>query len=428
MANSNSFLLRQISQIRTGGIRVLSQKVVRLILELVSWPLVILFVLVIRIIKPLVLIRTNSLFSSRIGGIAPWPEIYLCEKDAKIGFPNKRFIDIWYHGEKPCNKQIAKMWERTITIYPRWLMSRVAKAHRLMPGGAQFIMPHTSTYDLDKNGLLRKSAQHIKWTNKELQKGAQELRKLGVPDNCEFVCLIVRDNAYLDWWRPNESWDYFNYRNGNIDNYVLAAEALAERGIYTIRMGAKVEKKIPTTNKFVIDYASDGFRTDFMDIFLGAHCKFAISTPVGLDEVSRLFRRPIIYVDFINWILQLRRGYLSIGKHYFDKNTERQLTWRQILEFEKRPDYSFEVKFYDDNAIYPEFNTPEEIRDVVLEMDDLLNIDWVETDFDRELQNQFWSIFEEYNAPLITYGVNYGKGISSISAKYLRDNHQWFLA
>lgn len=428
MTNPNSFIQRQIQQIGTGGIKVLWRKLARLIFEGFVWPIALIATLLIRILEPFILIRTNSLFSSRIGGLSAWTDIYLCEKDAKYGFPTKRFIDIWYHGEKPCNEQMAKMWERTITIFPRWLMSRIAKVQKNLPGGARFLIPPTWSFDPDERALLRRTQPHVQWTDREVIRGWKNIEKLGIAKGENFVCLIVRDNAYLNWWRPNETWAHFDYRNGDIDNYVLAAEALATRDIYTVRMGVKIEKRIPSNNPFVIDYASDGLRTDFMDIFLCAHCKFAIATPVGLDEVQRLFRRPIVRTDFINWRHQINRGDLSIGKHHLDSTRNYQLTWREILELETRSDYSFEVKFYDTNKIKPVYNSPQELLDIVLEMDDRLNHTWVETDFDRELQNRFWTILEESNAQKPGYGVNYGRGISTVSAKYLRDNHQWFLA
>ena len=107
-----------------------------------------------------------------------------------------------------------------------------------------------------------------------------------------FVCLFVRDSAYLAELYK-DSYNYHNYRNTDIQNYALVAYELAERGFYVIRMGEIVNKALMVDHTKVIDYAWNGMRSDFMDIYLSAKCDFAISTGTGMCEVSRNFRRPM---------------------------------------------------------------------------------------------------------------------------------------
>ena len=106
------------------------------------------------------------------------------------------------------------------------------------------------------------------------------------------MCLFVRDSAYLAELYK-DSYNYHNYRNVDIQNFALVAYELAERGFYVIRMGVKVSKAFMVDHPKVIDYAWNGMRSDFMDIYLSAICDFAISTGTGLCEVSRIFRRPM---------------------------------------------------------------------------------------------------------------------------------------
>jgi putative glycosyltransferase (TIGR04372 family) len=69
---------------------------------------------------------------------------------------------------------------------------------------------------------------------------------------------------------------------------------------YTVfRMGAIVNAPLNSKHPRVIDYATNGMRTEFLDIFLGAHCTFCISTGSGWDSVPTIFRRPILFVNLL---------------------------------------------------------------------------------------------------------------------------------
>jgi putative glycosyltransferase (TIGR04372 family) len=64
-------------------------------------------------------------------------------------------------------------------------------------------------------------------------------------------------------------------------------------------MGALVKEPLVSRNPKVIDYASNGMRTEFLDVFLGAHCNFCISTGSGWDSIPTIFRRPIMFVNHL---------------------------------------------------------------------------------------------------------------------------------
>ena len=69
---------------------------------------------------------------------------------------------------------------------------------------------------------------------------------------------------------------------------------------YTVfRMGALVKEPLVSKHPRVIDYATNGMRTEFLDIFLGAHCTFCVSTGSGWDSVPTIFRRPTMFVNHL---------------------------------------------------------------------------------------------------------------------------------
>ena len=83
---------------------------------------------------------------------------------------------------------------------------------------------------------------------------------------------------------------------------------------------AHVNSTFNNGNPMIIDYANYGMRTEFLDIYLGAHCDFCISTSAGWDAIPLIFRRPIVYapVTPLGYIFSFSDRYSAITKHHFD--------------------------------------------------------------------------------------------------------------
>ena len=134
-------------------------------------------------------------------------------------------------------------------------------------------------------------------------------------------------------WSKNKDWSYHSYRDSDIANYVSAAEKLAEMGYTVFRMGALVNKSLNSMHPMVIDYATNGMRSEFLDLFLGAHCTFCVSTGSGWDEIPRIYNRPIMYVNCVPTIGQnlISRELLLYPKQLLSTNMHRVLTLNEML-------------------------------------------------------------------------------------------------
>ena len=99
-------------------------------------------------------------------------------------------------------------------------------------------------------------------------------------------------------------------------------------------MGAKVEKKFNSTNPMIIDYATNGMRTELLDIYLCSACSFAISTSLGIDSLIDVYRKPLLLTNFIpvGDLRYERENVLTIFKHHFSKLLNRNLTFREIAD------------------------------------------------------------------------------------------------
>ena len=255
--------------------------------------------------------------------------------------------------------------------------------------------------------------------------GQDGLRRLGIPEGAEYICLIVRDSRYLEEFLPNTNWGYHEFRDANVQNYGLAAIELANRGYYVIRMGASVREPIRVSHERVIDYAAIGMRTDFMDIYLGGTCKLAITSGTGWDAVPTIFRRPVVYTDFVplGYLHTYRVGALSLAKHFFSERLGRRLTLRE--SFDADVGYQLYTSEYLDRGIRLENNSPEEIRDAAVEMQERIDGTWRPQAGDNELQARLWEIYPL--DAIASYNGNrlHGRNLSRYSAHFLRDNAWW---
>jgi len=227
-------------------------------------------------------------------------------------------------------------------------------------------------------------------------------------------------------------WSYQYFRNYNIDDFVLAAEELTKRGYYVLRMGVVVNKPINSNNPKIIDYANSNLRSDFMDIYLGAKCSFCLSTKFGFDELPQIFNRPLAVVNNapVGDIHAHREDYIVMIKHHVLKKEKRRLTLSEI--FSNGVAFTDNIKFFDQKGIELVDNTPEEIRDVAIEMVEKLEFNQKLNPEDEELQKTFRRLFAS-NIKRFNYHKNYYRKFygsdpkikSSISTKFLRENKNW---
>ena len=352
-------------------------------------------ILVVRALRPFVLIRFKGLISERIGHFTANPELYLCEKDLGM-HKGKRVIDIFYYG-KVCNQQVLKMYKRLLYIYR--YSSILYKANRLIPGyevhevSLKNPLPDILQYR-DVDDCLIKVKPHVWFTPDEEREGEKALMAMEIPKNAPFVCFHARDNRYLEVMFPNNDWYYHKCRDVTIYNYIPALDHLTNRGYFAIRMGAIVKEKLNTSNTKIIDY-SNKYRTDFLDIFLISKCRFFIGCTTGLTNATyQLFRKPIVWVNFIpigeihswgaNSLVILKKLWLKKENHFmtfkevFDLNIERETV---LNKYEKLGIEIIE-------------NTQDEITAVTIEMDERLKGSWQTTEEDEELQKRFWALFK----------------------------------
>ena len=388
---------------------------------LIALPVSLITLFMIVIARIFIRIRVGYLRCDRIGHFAANTELYLCERDTNKN--NAKTLDLFYFPRKVCNQQLANMWERKLHVLPWFWLRPLCLIFRSFDCFASYRVNEGRGADRDIDNLLDRFPPHLEFTPEEEARGKVGLRAMGIPAEASFVCLIVRDSAYLTHIYKSE-WSHHNYRDNDVQNYVLAAATLADRGYFVIRMGVKVHEAMKTTHPKVIDYATNGMRSDFMDIYLGAKCEFCISTSTGYDFIPIIFRRPVVYVSMmpLGYLVTFRKQFLGIAKRHYSVQSNRELTLREI--FTDGVGFCQDSQGYQTKGTTLIENTPEEIRDVVIEMAERLDGTWQPHEDDEDLQRRFWEIF-----PCDAVDANgvpiHGEIRSRYGAQFLRKNRWW---
>jgi len=248
---------------------------------------------------------------------------------------------------------------------------------------------------------MQRIPAHLSFLAEERGEGQAGLRALGIPPDAPRVCLFGRDSRYLETvMGALGDADYQRSRNMDVQTFRAAALALAERGYAVVRMGSLVKEALDVSHPMVFDYATCGMRSDFMDIYLAATCRFFVGVPSGLIHIPIIFRTPCVYVNLVR--LELMHFCdpqdISIFKRFRRKADNRCLSIRELVDSGRacRP---IEL-FVEDDEVEIVDNTEEEICEAVLEMHERLEGTWRDSPDDASLQQMFRSYFKvsEHNS------------------------------
>ena len=236
----------------------------------------------------------------------------------------------------------------------------------------------------------------------------QHMGKKFLGENCKkFVCLNVRDSAYnahlnKEFGASAKNW---TNRNSDINSYRNTAEFLADIGYTVFRMGSIVASSFDFNNPKIIDYATNGMRTEFLDFYLAHECHFAISTSSGWDEIPTMFRRPLLLVNHFDPLMTLSKNCLVYPKMLSDAKSGRLLSLSETIEITKSGKRNQIRYLPQDFGIEVIDMSSEELVEAVTEMAQRLEGTFVETPEQKEMQAKLKHILS--NHPKLQPSPNY---------------------
>ncbi len=391
-------------------IKILFRRSAILIGLFVCLPIAILVIL----LRPFVLIRFGCLRSDRIGHFSSDTEAYFQERQCSSG---PKLIDIIECPYPVCNTQLELMWRRTFFILPRYVLG-VKSLERCCRFLTKSDLHSVNWYDRSSQyKLFIDTLPALSFTNEEKSRAKLALRELGIPLDAEWICIHNRDSAYLEATFGGR-YAYHDYRDSDIHSMFSAAEELAARGYYVVRVGSIVKSPMCSSNPQIIDYASCSFRNDFLDIYLLAHAKFFLGNDSGIGNVPMIFRRPIAMTNYLlleNFYIKDYEPWLFIPKRIMDPVKGRFLTLREILQAGLGNADKTEV--FTAAGVELVSNSSAEILDLAVELDERIKGSWKVDPAEEELQQRFWKIFSEF-----AEGRHISNRRTRIGSRFLRQN------
>jgi len=417
-----NFFKEQLSQLILNPRKII-YKIYKVFSILVAFLLIVFMV----ILRPFVLIRVGQLISSRLGHFAGNTEMYLCERDHI--YSARKVLDFFcLQDGNVCNEQLLKMFKRIIKIVPPYLNDLISSINlilELLSNKINFLGKHIAkpiNSDRDIKNILESSRQHIYFTKDELKFGEQKLIEWGIPQKTKLILVFARDSSYLTKFQPMVDFSYHDYRDCEIKTFSHFANEFAKKGYYVLRMGVTAKEPLNVNNDKVIDYAFNGMRSDFMDIFLAHRCHFIITTGNGGDAPSIFnFRKPAGFVNFspLFHIPTFLRKSVVLLKNHVDIKTKKTLTISEI--YNRKVDSCLTENCFLEKGVELKENSPEEVLAVANEVEELINID-----FNKPLSTEQAKFNSKFILDVELEGCKvHGSNLTRYSANFLTLNPSW---
>jgi putative glycosyltransferase (TIGR04372 family) len=226
-------------------------------------------------------------------------------------------------------------------------------------------------------------------TGEERGRGRATLRDAGIPYDAWFATLHIRESGFksVQGFTKVEQG-----LNADIATYLPAIKAVVERGGVVIRIGDPSMSPLPPMPG-LFDYARSPLKSDWMDVFLLGGCRLFIGTSSGPADVPPLFGVPCALT---NWFPTGSRPFndrdIYIPKLIQIGNPPRILRFDDMVS----PPIGYAVHYERAKEINLSAvpNTPDEIRDVVIELLDRLDGEISYSDEDHWLQQTFEAVAE----------------------------------
>lgn len=263
------------------------------------------------------------------------------------------------------------------------LCSSINEHHSVQTKGG--FMGFHSAWRLAQNSWFSENRPPLlRLKESDRERGLKTLEHWEIPCGSWFVALHVRESS---------DGVLRSGPNADILTYLPAMQAITSRGGYVVRMGHPGMKALPPIPN-VIDYANSADKSDWMDVFLWASCRFFIGTSSGPNGVPPTFGRPILHTNACGIGLDPDLpNSLFLPKLFWSKEKNRFFTFKEILDGPMAWSVS---RIYDGVDFDFINNTPEEIELAVVEMLDNTESPTFKRKELSNLQLQFNELRQQY--------------------------------
>jgi putative glycosyltransferase (TIGR04372 family) len=413
------FFIKQIKDFKKNpkSIRTKFKTLFDLLIKIIFFPLNILIIILIILLKNIFFVRIGFLKTAWVGQMIVTGEIFLLKKKNKT----KRSFDILISDKKISNKFVfKKLKEKIIIINHNFflvyeIMNYLAKKNEYFLKHILFKLEHLadSNQDLDLNDQI------LKLNQSEINYGYEILKKNIKKKYKGIVLYCVRNNYYYNINHPNTDWNHNNYRDYNFEDFIPSIDYLMAKGFLVIRFGRLNEKEIKINNELFVDYSFCKWKSDFMDFFLGYASSFCITTGTGSDEFPKLFRKRMgIIINPISHVFD-RKNWTYIFGNFINIKLNRCLNFRELLDNKL---YELEEIYTLDKNFVLKKNTSNDILELVQEVTQkhLNEFDYKKVNFN--LQRSFWENYSKISRITYINKKEFRKEENRICNSFLENN------
>ncbi len=344
-------------------------------------------------------LQTRTATVQNIGQLFPEADYFV--KAAEMGWNPKYRGILLAPREKTVNEGALSYWRRHVCAVtsPRLIERLKPTAEQLeyntfwmkLPDGSRhyFWQGYTA---VERHWEERGGRPLLRVTQAHRQRGRAVLEQLGVPRDAWFVALHVRDQKQGKLGQKIEC-DYSSHRDADIFSYDLAIDEIIRRGGWVVRMG-DVSMRPLRPRPGVVDYAHSPLRSGWMDLFSVAECRFFLGSASGPNTIPIAFGVPSLLTNLSPFnIFAVRSGDLMLPKLMRRQKTGEFVSFPEAL----KPAFHhlFNSFVYANLGVDVVDNTPEELREAVIEMFDRLQGCVHYTQEDEALQQRFRQLVAE---------------------------------
>lgn len=318
------------------------------------------FVFLIVLISPFIKIRIGYIDSDRIGEYVSQINCYLMNKTflQKNFINKKKTLDLFFRSKNIANKLVySKLVTPNLKILPRFVLFPIYKWFLLLKSNHALLLKGFVKDDYKFN---QEYSSNLNLTQNEISEGEAFLKSINYPINSRIVLIVGRDSKYLETIFEKSDYSFNNIRDVDIKTFKKSINYLLENNFYVIRMGSIVKEELIINSKNFFDYASSNLKSEFLDLYLFYKCEFVLSVSSGIDELAKVYKKPICYVNFLPIAdLKLNWKSLTILKKPFNRNTGKFIPYSDL--YLKDLQKCFNGNDYNDQDICLVDNTDEEI-------------------------------------------------------------------
>ena len=330
-------------------------------------------------------------YIDRIGHLLAEPDCYL--KEERLGLIPKHRVIMLAPKQQVANQAVLEYWRQYFIVVTSSKIARLLYPLSWHPltrfDTSRYVVAMNKTADLPRIQALWADRPPLLKTNPgDARRGQKALEKLGVPSGTWFVCIHSREGGYS----PSDE-HLHSFRNSRIEDYLMAIEHIISLGGMCIMMGDPTMRPAPKIEG-LIDYAHHPLRSDWLDLYIAAHCRFFLGSASGALFMSWVFGVPVACANIapLSTVFPCGQKDIGIPKLYKEKSTGRLLSFKEIMD-SPASSYRFSSEF---NAAGIELvnNSPEEIRDLAIEQfERSASPNFVYDEEDEALQIRFRELF-----------------------------------